>query len=187
MIPTQARFMPPYPAAQKPEEHNANMEELRKKLDRVPIHPHQGIRATNAAGTSTTSATLEYLTLDIPIPTGMSLPSLAFYKEESWTDTRIDISASGYSSAASSEVEWGVNIDGTDFAIVRHFFNPATTHMNVYGWRYWSEISTTPLRAGVHQILPAWRRVSGAGAININVNDTVHIEATEVVPFQRRQ
>lgn len=108
-----------------------------------------------------------------------------FVKMFDVTFVRIGLTAGGYSSAANTEVRFGVRLTpddssstytASDYPMNRIFFNQVNTHVPSYHPEREIDIP-----AGSYTVSMRWRRSAGAGNVFVDTGDTLGIELDERV------
>lgn len=120
--------------------------------------------SSTAAG-GTTSATFTFMP---------GTPFVTFTKRREGSDLVVQMYTTWYTTAVTTSAEFGVNINGVDYAIMGRFVNPANTHELASGVNV---ISGIP--AGTHAAFLMWRRTSGAGTLTQDTADTISCFITE--------
>lgn len=101
--------------------------------------------------------------------------TVTFTKVRDTTAIRVGLIAYAYSTATATIAQFGVNVAGTDYAVGYLAYNVANQHMPIGGFT-----RITGIPAGTYTIPVRWRRISGAGIVNINGDDRYSFEVDEI-------
>jgi hypothetical protein len=101
-------------------------------------------------------------------------PTVEIEKSSMTSYLLVCMQTSCYNSAISGIADIGILAGGTDFTIVRFFFNQANVHASMAGTRL---ITSVP--AGRQTLNARWRQ-SGAGTLTQDTNDWISITVSEV-------
>ena len=147
---------------------------VQERHDRIPVFRGHGFDSVSTVASTTTSATFV-------APANLDTNEFTFIKDESWTDVKLHIAVSCWTTGVDTTVAFGVNLGGTDYEITQFFVNNINEHHTVTGWKYLSDFGG-PLRAGRYTGYLVWRRVAGVGTLTINNTDNCFVEVTEALP-----
>lgn len=128
--------------------------------------------ATSSGSDTTTSDTYANMA-----GTG-AVTSFSFTKLVASTRVRIAMSVTFFTSAITTGGMFGVNINSTDYDVVRHSHNTAgaSVHLTANGFAF----VAAGLAAGTYTVQGRWKRTVAAGTLTRDNNDWLAIEAMEV-------
>jgi hypothetical protein len=107
------------------------------------------------------------------LPSGSSF---SFSKRWDWTPVRLSVLTSCFSSAATTRVAFGIDIDGAVYLLAKQWFQTSLTRSAVGGFR---TVDTIP--SGDYVATVMWRLDAGAGPVQQFVDDDwVSAEAIEI-------
>lgn len=105
--------------------------------------------------------------------------SFTIKKAVSSTLLRVDLSATIYSSVATTGYALGVQINGVDTTLVQSLINPANQHTPVSGTAYISGL-TAASGGTTYTVQARWKRISGTGTLTRDTNDWLTLTAREL-------
>lgn len=100
--------------------------------------------------------------------------ALAITKLRDDTKLVVSFQGSAYADATSISVEWGLEIDGTDYGACVFHFTSANVHS---GMAQLSEI--TGVDAGSYDAQLRWRNMSGVNQVKVDTNNRLSFSITE--------
>lgn len=127
----------------------------------------QVLSALIGAGTTTSSSYA-----NMPATSSVNIT-----KASASTRLRIEFAVTTFVTVASTIVQFGVSVNGTDYDISRLFFNPASTHESCPT----GVVYISGLAASVWTVQARWKRISGTGTVTTDANDWITLDAQEVL------
>lgn len=102
------------------------------------------------------------------------------YKYRETSRIAYNIACDCFASAVGDTVEFGFQIDGTDYAAAGYFFNAALDHRIIAGASVL--VDSEDIGAGVYTVTLRWRNPSGTAA-NMDFNSQLQFQLYEVAPL----
>lgn len=93
------------------------------------------------------------------------ISTLSFSKKRADTKIRVDMKTTFFSSAGSTGLQLGVQINSTDYDVAKGYTTEATSYKTAAGFA----TVTSGLAAGSYTVTARWKVFAGAGNINTNV------------------
>jgi hypothetical protein len=147
-----------------------------------PAHTHTAtvLGENGIAGVATTSGANQITSTTYVSMAGTgSVTSFSLVKALTSTRTRIEMSATFYTSVATSGARFGVLINGVDYDVCQLRADiPANQRLQVSGFIY---IGASVIAAGTWTVQGRWLRTEGAGTLTRDTGDWLAISARELV------
>lgn len=118
----------------------------------------------SAIGAASLAASTSATYVDVT-GTGMTWNKL---RDSASSDVIVLLALRAFTTVASTQLDFGINVGGTDYDVVRGDSNLASTHETYVGF-----LQIAGVAAGAGSPKVRFRRNSGTGAITINTGDTV--------------
>lgn len=103
--------------------------------------------------------------------------SIDFIKKLDTTTLKATLMGSAFSTVATTKLDAGVNLDGTDYVVAEFLYNTALEH---HSWSGMRDDMIGAIPAGSYNIRARWRRLSGTGVLTMDVADRVALCISEV-------
>lgn len=111
---------------------------------------------------------------------GVGVVTETLYKYRNSSRIAYNIACDAFATAIGDTVEYGFEIDGTDYAAAGYFFNAAADHRMVVGASILTDSEN--ISAGQYEVTLRWRNPSG-NAANMDLNSQLQFQLYEVAPL----